>query len=162
MHPALHTRLFPSLMLTQHLNGESHCVIGSVTGVFSRVLNLGSRDEQPAMGTLLLQDQAAPSLEPDPLLCPAHRCIRTGQLTAQCHRLPRGHRHDRDRSAGLQDPHWRLCRYGMSVTQSSAETTQPWALLCCQPQVSTCAGWPSAWAPTGGQNHISTSTDLTP
>lgn len=69
-------------MLTQHLDGESHCVIGRVAGVFSRVLSLGSRDEQPAIGTLLLQHQAASSLEPDTLLCPAHRCILTGQLTA--------------------------------------------------------------------------------
>lgn len=145
MHPVSPTRLSPSLLLTQHLDGEGHRVIGGIADVFSGVLSSGRGDEQAAVGTLLLQDQAAPSLQPDTILGPAHRRIRTGQLTAQCHRLPRGHRHDRKRSAGLQDLHRWLCKDGVALMQSSAGTTRPWGHLCCQPQASTLAGWPGTW-----------------
>lgn len=94
------------------------------------MLGSSGGDEQAAVGTLLLQDQAAPSLQPDALLGPVHGCIRTGQLTAQRHCLPQGHRHDRGRSERLQDPHRQLCEDGVAMMQSSAETTWPWGHLC--------------------------------
>ena len=143
MHPAPPTRLSSRLLLTQHLDGEGHCVVSGVADVFSGVLSSGGRNEQAAVGTLLLQHQAAPSLQPDTLLGPAHGRVCAGQLAAQRHRLPRGHRHDGGRSERLQDPHRQLCKGNVAAMQSSTRTTWPWGHLCCQPQVSTRAGWPS-------------------
>lgn len=123
MQTAPPTRLSPRFLLTQHLDSEGHCVICSIADVFSGVFGSGHGDEQAAVGTLLLQNQAAPSLQPDTCLGPAHGRIRMGQLTVQCHRLPWGHCHDGRRPERLQDPHWRLCEDDMAVMQSNVGTT---------------------------------------